>query len=126
MSDTVAIMGLGRAAGLLSQLPWLSSSQVLYWGDIDTWGLVILDQALHAIPHIEPILMDQETLSRFQRFAVLEPVQERRTETTNLPTEQKLLLDGLRADQWGVSLRLEQEKIPWDHVIDTIGRSRDG
>jgi hypothetical protein len=120
LPDTVAIMGLGRASGLLAQIPWLNSSRVFYWGDIDTWGLVILDQALRAVPHLKSLLMDRDTLQRFQRFAVVEAIQERRTESVALPDEQKTLLDGLRRNLWGVNVRIEQEKIPWDYAMEVV------
>ena len=35
---------------------------VIYWGDIDTHGLVIFDRARAALPSVSSMLMDEETL----------------------------------------------------------------
>ena len=44
--DTVAFMRLGNAVSLLSSLTWLRDCSMLYWGDIDTHGFVILNRPL--------------------------------------------------------------------------------
>ena len=58
----VAFMGLGNAVGVLACLPWLQDIDALYWGDIDTYGFLILEQAKRALPRLRSVLMDEETL----------------------------------------------------------------
>jgi hypothetical protein len=43
-------------------LSWLSSKTITYWGDIDTYGFVILNRLRARYPRVVSILMDAETL----------------------------------------------------------------
>jgi hypothetical protein len=47
---------------ILRDAAWLRECEVLYWGDIDTHGFRILDQLRAVHPHVESVLMDEETL----------------------------------------------------------------
>ena len=66
MPGVVAVFGGGRAAGsLVEQVPWLSNAPVWYWGDLDTWGFVILDRLRGAAgrrTEVRSLLMDEATL----------------------------------------------------------------
>jgi hypothetical protein len=59
---TVAIFGAGFALGSVAGLSWLSSKTITYWGDIDTYGFVILNRLRARYPRVVSILMDAETL----------------------------------------------------------------
>jgi hypothetical protein len=64
MEGTVAVMKLGKAVGMLAAEPWLRACRVVYWGDLDTHGLAILDHARKALPGLTSALMNEETLLR--------------------------------------------------------------
>lgn len=54
----VVIMGLGYGVGMLSQMKWLQTIEVVYWGDIDTHGFAILNRARAHLSHIRLIPTD--------------------------------------------------------------------
>jgi len=120
MPGVVALMGLGHSVSLLGSLPWLSGVPAIYWGDIDTHGLVILSKARRIFPDIRAVLMDEPTLTRFAEFAVEEPSQHAASELLELTSAERALFDGLRSGAWGTRLRLEQERLAWPHVLDTL------
>lgn len=120
MQGVVALMGLGHSVSLLGSLPWLSGIPAIYWGDIDTHGLVILSKARRVFPDIKAVLMDESTLKRFAEFAVEEPSQHPAGELLELTSAERALFDGLRSGVWGTRLRLEQERLSWPYALETL------
>lgn len=112
----VAFIGLGRAVGVLRQLPWLRGVAAWYWGDIDTHGLEILARARGALPGLRSVLMDEATLLRYRALAVEEGRQQSGAGLEPLSAAERRVFDGLKAGRWGTRLRLEQERIPWGEV----------
>lgn len=109
----VAFGGLGKAVGVLSRVDWAQGVPALYWGDIDTHGLVILNAARAALPGIESMLMDDATLLEFKHLVVHEAAPAVETQLEHLTAAERELLDGLRSGRWGLQPRLEQERLPW-------------
>ncbi len=74
LPDTVAILGAGV------DLQWLKSDQlnakmIGYWGDMDSWGLLMLSRARQYRPTITPLLMTQVLFDKYSsESAVHEPV----------------------------------------------------
>jgi hypothetical protein len=68
LPGTVAFMRLGHAVGLLAQLPWLQGCRAVYWGDIDTHGLAILNRARGVLPGLAAVLMDEATLLEYREL----------------------------------------------------------
>ncbi|BBI50056.1 hypothetical protein HORIV_24770 [Vreelandella olivaria] len=61
MPDTVAVLGAGL------DIHWLAGGAlqhkvVAYWGDMDTWGLVMLARARQALPSITPLNDERDPL----------------------------------------------------------------
>ena len=54
--QTVAVLGAGFDLSW-AEADWLSTKQVAYWGDIDTWGLQLLARARKAIQRLDPLMM---------------------------------------------------------------------
>ena len=112
---TVAILGNGNAApSLLAGVEWLARIPILYWGDIDTWGLVILDRVREALAgrgYVTSVLMDHDTLLAHRDAWVCEdaPIAERAPRLTE--AEHSLYVD-LIEDRLGHCVRLEQERVP--------------
>ena len=49
LPGTVAVHGMGFAAPSLAEVPWLAeAATLLYWGDLDTYGLTILGTSIVA------------------------------------------------------------------------------
>jgi hypothetical protein len=74
LPGTVAILGAGL------DLQWLQAAvfdgkSIAYWGDMDTWGLLMLARARGCRPEVVPLLMDRPVFDAYAReSAVLEPV----------------------------------------------------
>jgi hypothetical protein len=116
----VALMKLGLAVGVVGKLPWVEGIPVVYWGDLDTHGFVILDRAREALPQLTSILMDIETVENYLSLAVMEPQQHRRVELAHLERFERTVYDGLYADVWGPKLRIEQERLPWSMAMKRL------
>jgi hypothetical protein len=121
-TGAAVFMGLGYGVGLLARLPWVARAQCIYWGDLDTHGLAILDRARASLPHTESALMDEETLLTFRDLWVHEGDQTSGVLPMLTPAEQDIYR-GLREQRWGVNVRLEQERIPWNFAASRL-RSR--
>ncbi|KDE14457.1 DUF3322 domain-containing protein [Rhodococcus aetherivorans] len=109
---TVAVHGGGYAVHELADVPWLASSDVVYWGDLDTHGFAILDRLRGRLPHVRSLLMDRGTVERWRDLAVPEASPAPHT-PAHLTGPERDALAVVRAE----GLRLEQERIPWPYVV---------
>lgn len=120
LEDTIAILGAGLNLNWLAS-PWIQEKQILYWGDIDTWGLTMLSQAREHLPHLTPILM---TLDVFQTHAPLSAVPEPASASPEPPPhlsdDEKHLYQHLQRTPKN---RLEQEFLPKDLVQQALTTS---
>ncbi len=110
--DTIAILGAGL------NLSWLKNStfkfkRIIYWGDIDSWGLKMLSMARCYQPNLQPLLMELEVFNKYQRFTVAEPSHAGKTSPTGLTKTEADLYQTLLASRCG---RLEQELITLEDV----------
>lgn len=119
LSSAVAFVGLGNAVTQLEPVSWINSAKVLYWGDIDTYGLAILGRA-RACLGAESLLMDEVTLLRFRAQWSLESPQETSYDGRGLSDAEQHLLSALREGRWGKGVRLEQERIEWGYAWERI------
>lgn len=87
----------------------MRDADIVYWGDLDTYGLRILGQVRAVLPHTRSVLMNAATLDACMEFAVVEP-RPYRGELGYLTVTELELLFRLRDGD----LRLEQERIPRD------------
>jgi hypothetical protein len=114
--STVAVLGSGLNLAWM-RAPWLKSKVIAYWGDIDTWGLTMLATARERQPHLQPLLMDSETLEIYRALAVPEPNPAGETEPPTLSQAERLLYRQVRRIPKG---RLEQEFLPREAVANAI------
>lgn len=111
----VVIHGGGKRVVELATVAWITDKKSLYWGDLDTFGFQILAFWRALNPLVESIMMDRDTLTRFQTYCVVEPVTATAIAAEHLTAAE---LVGLRALTFaGKQLRLEQERIPWDWAM---------
>lgn len=125
LPDTVALWGGGYAVGRLANLPWLADRDLIYWGDIDTHGFAILNRLRARFPHTRSVLMDEETLLSHRT----QWVQEKDPADVDQPTltaAESQLFRLLAADGLGTSIRLEQERIGFAWITDTLQRAIEG
>jgi hypothetical protein len=111
--------GHGRNLVFLGAIPWLDRARILYWGDIDTYGLAILGQARASRPGIESLLMNEATLLDYRELWSREAKQYS-GKVSNLTGAESKLLSDLRGGAWGPNVRLEQERIDWGAAWSVI------
>ncbi len=120
LPGAVVLLGLGYQVDLLARVPWVARAQAFYWGDLDTHGFAILDRARAHLPGLRSVLMDEETLLRHRDLWVVEEDPHPAAVLPHLePAEQALYRD-LKRGRWGVAVRLEQERIAWDHALQVL------
>ncbi len=108
---TFAIFGSGFDVSILKAVSWLKHTRLLYWGDLDAQGFEILALLRRSLPNIQSVMMNQETLETFRKFAV--------PGTPAIPAYYPELIDDEAvvykrlADH---NLRLEQERIDLQYV----------
>ncbi|MEL7936156.1 Wadjet anti-phage system protein JetD domain-containing protein [Pseudomonas delhiensis] len=109
LPDTLAVLGAGL------DLQWLASAhlarkQIAYWGDMDTWGLLMLARARLHQPAIEALLMERELFDQHSLgSAVAEPAKAQELAPQGLTTDEADFYRYLLAQERG---RLEQEYLP--------------
>ncbi|WP_211876842.1 Wadjet anti-phage system protein JetD domain-containing protein [Pseudarthrobacter albicanus] len=123
---TLAVYGGGYGFSALRDAGWLRDCEIRYWGDLDTHGFRILDQLRAVHPHVVSALMDEATLLAHREAWGSEPTPSRAA-LSRLTTEESALYAALGSDQFGQSVRLEQELIRWDWALERLepgGRRR--
>ncbi|QDV73713.1 Wadjet anti-phage system protein JetD domain-containing protein [Botrimarina mediterranea] len=68
----MALGGLGHAVTILKAVRWLNDVSLIYWGDIDPPGFVMLSNLRRSFPHVRSLLMDASTLDEWGQ-ALSEP-----------------------------------------------------
>ncbi|XUO88246.1 DUF2220 family protein [Halomonas sp. KM072] len=124
MPGTVAILGAGLDVHWLAGEA-LKTKAVAYWGDMDTWGLLMLARARQALPTITPLMMSEAHFKAFCRdCAVPEPVHAE-LPSSGLTEHEVAFFHLLKAQPQG---RLEQEYLPMEEVhrqlqdwVDSLG-----
>jgi hypothetical protein len=120
LEGVVAFMRLGHAVGTLAALPWLRGVPALYWGDIDTHGLAILERARRTLPGLRALLMDEATLLAHRALWGEEPQPHPDATLEALDVRERRLFEDLRSGRWGPRVRLEQERLPWDAALAAL------
>lgn len=115
----IVIFKLGFALTRLTDIDWLHSKKIYYWGDIDTDGYGMLDQLRAYFPHVESFLMDKQTLLAHHSQWVVDGTPSKRELQRLLPDEQEVYQLLLR-DELAVQLRLEQEKVSYHLVKEQL------
>ncbi len=117
LDDTIAILGSGLDLDWL-RAAWLDGKDIVYWGDIDTWGLSMLAQARQHRPLTKAILMDRDTFKRHAAVnAVAEPVAAGEVPPGALTADEQELYCWLMMQEKG---RLEQEYLPAERVHEAL------
>ncbi|MCH7989127.1 MAG: hypothetical protein IID46_08245 [Planctomycetes bacterium] len=70
LKRAIGVRGEGKAVTRLHQLTWLHDNRIIYWGDIDVDGFLILSSLRNLFPHVESILMDRATLEQHSQYVI--------------------------------------------------------
>ena len=119
--EAMVIFGAGYGFENLASVEWMRNRVIHYWGDIDTHGFAILNQLRGFFPRAASLLMNRETLMEHQALWGVEPSPETGN-LTRLTSQESRLYDQLRRDELGHQIRLEQEKIGFEWLVDALGR----
>lgn len=109
--------GGGFNISFLKNIEWLNEKEIFYWGDLDEHGFQILHQLRSYYPSSRSIMMDIQTYTAFQQFAVSTSP----ATFVNLPllTDQETeMLNLIRKTP--DKNRLEQERISQEYVVEKI------
>jgi hypothetical protein len=121
LRGAIVIFGAGYGFENLAGAPWLRERDIGYWGDIDTHGFAILNQFRGFFPQATSFLMDRRTLLAHRSLWGVEAQPE--TGTLNrLDPEESALYDELRQHRWGDRIRLEQERIGFNFLLEALHR----
>ena len=117
VKDTVAVLGAGL------DLQWLGAAHfatkhIAYWGDMDSWGMLMLARARLQHPSIEALLMQQALFEKYAPgSAVVEPIRAQDAIPPGLLDEEGDFYHYLLQQPRG---RLEQEYLPKAQVERVI------
>jgi len=120
--DAIVIFGGGYAVDVLESLGWLADLDLVYWGDIDTHGFVILSRLRQRFERARSMLMDRATLLAHRDQWVIEPRPAFGRLDLLDPDEAELYRD-LVDGTLGPSVRLEQERIGFAAIGQALARS---
>ncbi len=123
VADALVIFGAGYGFDNLVAATWLHQKDIYYWGDIDTHGFAILNQLRGLFPQAASFLMDQQTLLAHKSLWGVE-AQPETGPLARLNTEESILYDQLHQNHWGEQVRLEQERIRFDLLLDVLHELR--
>lgn len=124
-AGAIALFGDGYAVNVLSNLDWLGSLELTYWGDLDTHGFAILNRLRSRFPQARSMLMDRGTLLAHRSQWVTEATPTKAVLGLLDAQEQELYQD-LVDGTFGRAVRLEQERVSFGSVeraLSTTGRS---
>ncbi len=117
MRDTVAVLGAGLDLQWLAS-PTLADKHLAYWGDMDTWGLLMLARARRHQPKIAALLMERALYDRYAPVsAVTEPTAAQESAPNGLLSHEADFYRYLLAQDRG---RLEQEYLPRETVEQAV------
>lgn len=121
LDDALVLFGSGYSVSTLARLPWLHDKRLYYWGDIDTHGFAILNRLRHACPDARSLLMDRATLISHRSQWVTEGRQTN-AHLVNLTSDETDLYRDLVEGAFGSSVRLEQERVNFQAILDALER----
>jgi putative cytoplasmic protein len=117
--EGVVLWGRGFDVHQVGRLPWLGDVDVVYWGDLDTHGFVILDRLRGWLPQVRSVLMDRATLLEHRPRWVREESPSS-VALGRLLAEEGELYRELVEDRLGPRVRLEQELVDWSWALERL------
>ena len=118
-ADGIVIWGRGFDVARLGRWSALRSAELHYWGDLDTHGFAILHRLRSHLPQAQSFLMDSDTLHAHRERWGREATPTTATLDGLTPAE-AAVYDDLVSDRFAERVRLEQERIDWEWVIQRL------
>jgi hypothetical protein len=117
--NALVVFGSRFALTGLADLPWLHDKELVYWGDIETRGFDVLNGLRSRFDSVRSILMDRDTLLAHPQQWVTESNPTARP-LPHLTAEEASLYQDLVDGTYGEAVRLEQERIRFSLIEDTL------
>ncbi|MCP4152039.1 MAG: hypothetical protein GY757_30135 [bacterium] len=113
MTNSIAVYGGGFMVEVLKEAGWLKTKNILYWGDIDVHGFLILSLVRRYFPLTVSIMMNEDTFFRFrERCGEGADVVTREDIVLNLTPGELKLFRIISAGNY----RLEQEQLSQEYI----------
>ena len=106
LPGSVVIMQLGYGVDVLGRLPWVTGARCIYWGDLDTHGIAILNRARSCIPDLHSVLMEEKVLLAHRDLWVEEKNQYGAETLPLLTDTEQAVYQGIKRNVWGQNVRL--------------------
>ena len=116
LKNTIAILGAGNNLSWM-KAEWLNDKNIAYWGDMDTWGMLILNQAKQHQPRLCTLLMNEILFEQYQEESAVKEPTITRAKLDYVSSEEFNFYTFLARQNEG---RLEQEFLPEDIVQKTL------
>jgi hypothetical protein len=108
VAHALVIFGLGYGVDLLSGVEWLKDLEIHY-------------RLRSMFPSAQSLLMDRETLLAHRPLWVQEPAPHT-GQLTRLTEAEQVLFEDLQYDRLGEQVRLEQERVSFNFLTQTLER----
>lgn len=112
--EDMCVFGGGFASASAKGAEWMENRRILYYGDLDEYGLMILSLFRGMFPKTESFLMDVVTYDAWRQFSVPGTRPKSTDAYRNLTKSELELLAILESNP--EHSRLEQEKIPYTYI----------
>ena len=128
VADAVSIEGDGYATAVVAKFGWVRDAEhVVYWGDMDAYGLKILDHLRSTGLTVSSLLMNVDAYRTYCRFGTDVDVKGRLLEPggpalTRLTADEQELYEHLIAPDWTDFRRVEQERVPLSVARDELAK----
>lgn len=117
--DSIIIFGNGKASKkYLENVPFIENAENrYYWSDIDADGFHMLSNMRELYPDIQSLFMNQDTIAQSIHYVVPDTGSQFE-QLPNLTTDEALCFQYISQER----LRIEQERIPWSYIKETLKR----
>ena len=112
----VVVHGSGYAVKKLGDISWIREAPIVYWGDLDSHGYLILHRLRSHCSDVTSVLMDTATLETYQDLWVSEP-DPTSALMSNLTPSEDAALTAVRSHG---GIRMEQERIEWSTAMHVL------
>ncbi|OQY35714.1 MAG: hypothetical protein B6241_00555 [Spirochaetaceae bacterium 4572_59] len=119
IADSLVVFGRGYHFDAMEGAAWINKKELYYWGDLDSHGFAILAQFREKYPHARSVLMDRECFLNHKAHWGRED-KPAPSVAKALTSDEAQLMKDLIDNRYGEKLRLEQEFIPYEYVIDKL------
>lgn len=113
---TLAVFSSGKALHLLKEIDLFSKTAIIYWGDLDEEGFMMLNSMRKHYNHVESLLMDEDTVLHHFAGKDQQPQKYKNDYFEMLNDTETKAFNIIRA----VNGRIEQEKLQQSYIMNKL------